>query len=188
MSDPTTHAAPPAPPADAARPPLYERLRELRAGLVTWIGVRPEHGVAMVAVPAALALADRGLEGDVAARRGDRAPATRSARQVTLVQAEHLPVIAALAGLPSVSPEALRRNVVVSGVNLLALMKQRFRIGDVVLEGTGPCAPCGRMDETIGPGGFQAVRGHGGINARVVQGGTIALGAAVELLPRREPG
>ena len=102
-------------------------------------------------------------------------------RQVTLIQAEHLPVIAALAGLGAVTPEELRRNVVVSGLPLLALKDRRFRIGSeaggwVLLEGTGECHPCSRMEEAFGPGGYNAVRGHGGITARVLEGGPIRVG------------
>ncbi len=102
-------------------------------------------------------------------------------RQVTLIQAEHLPVIAALAGLESVTPEELRRNIVVSGLPLLALKDRRFRIGSeaggwVLLEGTGECHPCSRMEEAFGSGGYNAVRGHGGITARVLEGGLIEVG------------
>ncbi len=104
-------------------------------------------------------------------------------RQVTLIQAEHLPVIAALAALESVTPEEMRRNIVVRGLPLLALKDARFQIGEVILEGTGECHPCSRMEETFGPGGYNAVRGHGGITARVVRGGVIRVGDAVVALP-----
>jgi MOSC domain-containing protein YiiM len=76
----------------------------------------------------------------------------------------------------------LRRNLVVSGVNLLALKGRRFLVGEAMLEGTGPCHPCSRMEEALGPGGLNAMRGHGGLNARVLQGGLIRLGAAVWVL------
>jgi len=158
--------------------PLRERLLDLPdTGTVIWIAVRPEHGAPMIELDRAAAIEDHGLEGDVAARGRGGGP-----RQVTLAQAEHLPVIAALAGVGLVQPSALRRNVLVAGINLLALAKMRFAIGDVVLVGTGPCAPCGRMDETIGPFGFQATRGHGGITARIERAGTIECGAAVRVL------
>jgi MOSC domain-containing protein YiiM len=105
-------------------------------------------------------------------------------RQVTLIQAEHLSVIAALAGLEGVTPEQLRRNIVVSGLPLLALKDRRFKIGDVLLEGTGECHPCSRMEEAFGPGGYNAVRGHGGITARVLEGGLIEVGGM--LVPVQE--
>ncbi|TWT52331.1 MOSC domain protein [Thalassoglobus neptunius] len=103
-------------------------------------------------------------------------------RQVTLIQAEHLPVVAQLCGRDAVSPEQLRRNLVVSGINLLSLKKSTFTIGDVLLEGTGPCDPCRRMEENLGEGGFQAMRGHGGITAKVLTGGTIRLGDPITLV------
>jgi MOSC domain-containing protein YiiM len=70
----------------------------------------------------------------------------------------------------------------VSGINLLSLKGLRFRIGEAVLEGTGPCDPCSRMEENLGPGGFQAMRGHGGLTARVIEAGTVCVGDRVEAL------
>jgi MOSC domain-containing protein YiiM len=102
---------------------------------------------------------------------------------VTLIQAEHLPVIATLTGHVSVPPEWLRRNLVVSCINLLALKDRRFRIGAVLLEGTGLCQPCSRMEEVLGPGGYNALRGHGGITARVVNGGSLCVGDRVVHVP-----
>jgi len=118
-------------------------------------------------------LAQRGLSGDRTAQRSG------GERQVTLFQFEHLAVIASLLGRDQVQPEQLRRNLAVSGINLLALRSGRFTIGGVTFQGTGPCAPCRRLEETLGPGGFNASRGHGGITARVLGGGWIRLGDEV---------
>jgi MOSC domain-containing protein YiiM len=128
------------------------------------------------------ALAGIGLADD---RLGQRGEAELSTRQVTLIQAEHLDVIAKLARVAQLDPVGLRRNLVVSGINLLALKNARLKLGDsVVLEIVGPCQPCSRMEETIGPGGYAAMRGHGGMTARVIEGGPIAVGDAVAALPR----
>ena len=69
----------------------------------------------------------------------------------------------------------LRRNLAVTGINVLALKDQFFEIGSTLLQGTGLCAPCSRMEELLGPGGYNAMRGHGGITARVVRGGWVAV-------------
>ena len=75
----------------------------------------------------------------------------------------------------------MRRNIVVSGINLQSLKEHQFKIGDATLYGTGNCPPCSRMEENLGPGGYCAMRGHGGITAFVVQTGTIRLGDHVKL-------
>lgn len=143
--------------------------RHAAPGRVVWIGIRPARGVDMESVEE-VAVTAAGPDGD--RTRGGR-------RAVTLLQAEHLPVIAALAGRASVSPALLRRNVVVAGLNLLGLKGRRFRIGEAVLRGTGPCAPCTRMETALGHGGYAAMRGHGGITAEVVAPGRVAVGDAL---------
>lgn len=79
-----------------------------------------------------------------------------------------------------VMPAQLRRNLMVEGINLLALKGRRFRIGAAVLEWSGECHPCSRMDEELGIGGYNAMRSHGGITARVIAGAVIRRGDAVE--------
>lgn len=130
-------------------------------------------------VDATQALAGIGLADDRLGRRGDSGLSTR---QVSLIQWEHLPVIAALAGVPAVDVVALRRNLVVSGINLLALKNARVRIGEALLEIVGPCHPCSRMEEAVAPGGYAAMRGHGGMTARVLEGGGLRVGDPVRAL------
>ncbi|HEU0032185.1 MAG TPA: MOSC domain-containing protein [Kofleriaceae bacterium] len=156
---------------------LRDRLADVpQIGRVTWIGLRPAHDAPLALVDHVEAIADRGLAGDRAAKsRGGN-------RQVTLVQAEHLPVIASILGAP-VEPVQLRRNLVIAGINLLSLGKLRFQIGDdVIVVGTGPCAPCSKLEDRLGPGGFQAARGHGGITAKIERGGVIRIGDPVRVV------
>jgi MOSC domain-containing protein YiiM len=75
----------------------------------------------------------------------------------------------------------LRRNIVVSGLNLNALRRQRFWVGEALLEATQLCHPCARMESELGPGGVIAMFGYGGLCAKVVQSGAIDCGAPVRL-------
>ncbi|HEX5539923.1 MAG TPA: MOSC domain-containing protein [Methylophilaceae bacterium] len=154
-------------------------------GRLEHILLRLQRRVPAVSVDEAQAIAGCGLQGD----RSCKTPVPgqpENKRQVTLIQAEHLPVIAALASVNRLEPAAMRRNLVVSGINLLAaraLFKDQMvliRIGEVVLEATGTCEPCSRMEELLGAGGYNAVRGHGGLTARIVQGGMLRLQDVVD--------
>ncbi len=159
--------------------PMRARVADVsQRGRLTWIGVRPAHGAPMVVLAEAAAIADRGLDGDRTA-----AGAGGGRRQVTLVQGEHLPVVAGFVGVAAIDPTQVRRNLVVTGINLAALHGLRVAIGDeVIVVPTGPCAPCRKLDALIGPGGFQAMRGHGGVTARIERGGRLRLGDVVHVL------
>jgi MOSC domain-containing protein YiiM len=146
------------------------------AGRIEQIIVRSASRDPARAIEATVAVAGVGLADD---RLGRRNEAELSTRQVTLIQREHLAVIAQLARVNGVDPVGLRRNLVLSGINLLALKNARVQVGEAVLEIVGPCQPCSRMEEAIGPGGYAAMRGHGGMTARVLTGGRIAVGDAV---------
>lgn len=139
-----------------------------QTGKITWIGVRPKRRATMVIVDTVEAKTNSGLTGDRYAGRSGK-------RQVTLIQQEHLAVIASLLNLDSVDPALLRRNICVSGINLLALKDKQFKIGNTILEYTGLCHPCSFMEETFGSGGYNAIRGHGGITARVIKSGLIKI-------------
>lgn len=155
------------PPSDSTLGILMASLP--RRGRVEWIGLREKRDVPMTSVGETRAIAGKGLT-------GDRYKGGSGKRGVTLIQAEHLPVIAALAGHDQVAAALLRRNIVVSGLPVIALKGRRFRIGEVLLEGTDSCDPCSRMEAALGAGGFNAMRGHGGLCARVIEGGSFQLG------------
>lgn len=157
--------------------PLQELLAAVpQQGRVRWLGVRPQARGAMLELNAVEARREAGLTGDHAR------PGPRNARQVTLIQWEHLAVVSALLGR-EIAPADLRRNIAVSGINLFSLKGRRFHIGQALLETTGWCQPCARLEERLGPGTFQAMRGHGGITARVIAGGVIRLDDHVRIEP-----
>lgn len=150
-----------------------------RAGRVEWIGVRPATRAPMKVLTQVELLAGRGLAGDRTAEKSRPG----NARQVTLIQAEHLQAVAQLLQRTSVDPALVRRNIVVSGINLLSLKGHRFRLGSALLEMTGECHPCSMMETHLGAGGYNAMRGHGGINARVIDGGVVAVGGDLIAVP-----
>ena len=78
-------------------------------------------------------------------------------------------------GKTVIPPDLLRRNIVVSGINLLALKHQQFQVGEILLETTGICAPCSRMEENLGAGGYNSMRGPGRITIKILQGGQTRL-------------
>jgi len=176
-------------------------LRELtasfpRPGRLEAIHLRPARHAPTVRVTDAIAVAEHGLQGDHTGDRPRRAAAaSHHRRQVTLIQAEHLQVVGSLLGLDGPIDDALlRRNLVVSGLNLLAarsLFKDRrllLRIGEATLEITGPCDPCSLMEEALGAGGLNAMRGHGGVTAAVIGSGRMAVGDAVRVVELQSPG
>lgn len=151
------------------------KLKHAKSGRVEWIGIRSERKATPLPVDEVIAHPGRGLDGD------HYSGGSTGKREVTLIQDEHLKSVAAILGTDIVDPSLTRRNIVVSGLNLLALKDRTFSVGEVILEYTGPCHPCSRMERNLGSGGYNAMRGHGGITARILSGGVIRLGDPVLL-------
>ncbi len=145
--------------------------QSLSAPRVEWLGISPGNRQPIEPRDEITVVTGTGVDDDYHSKKkpgGDR--------QVTLIQAEHFAVIAANTGRDSVSPELFRRNIVVRGIELTSLIGCRFRIGEALLEGTGPCTPCSRMDENLGQGGRLAMKGLGGLTAKVIEPGRIRVG------------
>jgi len=154
----------------------------VQTGRVEWIGLRPARGLPMKQVMQANAVAGTGLEGD---RAGGY---SSSKRQVTLIQSEYLAVVQSFLPAVDVTPANLRRNLVISGINLNALVKQVVVIGDVQMEITGLCHPCKKLEQQLGLGVFNALRGHGGLTAKILSSGPICIGDALEVRLQEIPG
>ncbi len=165
---------------ETERSPLARLLDTLpQVGKVVWIGVRPARREPLQPLSSVYAQVGTGLDGDRFRGRAE------SKRQVTLIQAEHLVAVGSMLGEAAIDPGRTRRNIVVSGINLLALKDKRFRIGGALCEMSGLCHPCSRMEEALGPGGYNAMRGHGGITARVIEPGLIRVGDEVKVEDNR---
>lgn len=164
------------PQTDGTREVVMETLAQMigrtaQPGRLDWIGLRASRKAEMQIVGDAQIDAS-GLLGDHG-RPGKRA--------VTLIQAEHLMAIGSYLGRDPIPPELLRRNLVISGLNLSALKGRVLQIGTARIEITGICAPCSRMEAALGHGGYSAMRGHGGWCATVNGEGTVAVGDPVHV-------
>lgn len=145
-------------------------------GTVEWISVRPNRGEAVIVKNKIFAIQNYGLADDRSSSSAG------GKRQATLFQAEYLAVLKSLHPQSEISYQALRRNIAVSGINLNALSNRRIKIGQAIFEITGFCHPCSKMEMQLGVGAYNALRGHGGLTARIIESGEIALGDKVQVL------
>ena len=130
--------------------------------------LRPARRAAVHRVAEACVTAGRGLV-------GDHAQARNPYRGVTLITTADIDAVAERLGR-AIDPRTLRRNLLLEAPGQFLRIGQRYVAGEVILLITGPCAPCGRMREVLGEPGFQAMRGHGGMTARVIRGGCLRVG------------
>lgn len=105
--------------------------------------------------------------------------------QVTLFAWETLIEAREKFEVPALEATAFRRNVVVQGVDLNALVGRRFTLGGVEFEGTGEAKPCYWMNQAIAPGAEEWLRGRGGLRTKVLTDGLLAVGP-VEILVAEE--
>jgi MOSC domain-containing protein YiiM len=132
------------------------------------------HRFPMQEVEQAEAIADKGFRGCVHGRRGSK-------RQVLLMDSETL-------GRFGIAPGAVKENVTTVGIDFQALKTgQRLRVGESLVEITGPCDPCPRMDE-IRMGLQQELRGQRGWLGKIIEAGIIRRGDRIEVEthPRKE--
>lgn len=111
--------------------------------------------------------------------RGDRYTAALNRKspdyEVTLIEAEHIEEFVQVTGLP-LSAEMPRRNIVTRGVRLNALCGQIFTVGRATFEGLELCRPCRLFAERTHREVVKFFLQKGGLRARIVSGGYIALG------------
>jgi len=99
--------------------------------------------------------------------------------QVSLIALEDIEAMATELAIGVDDHSRFRRNLVVSGVDLNALVGKEFRVSGVTLLGTEKCKPCFWMDEAIAPGAHDALKDRGGLRCRIVSGGTLEKGEFV---------
>jgi MOSC domain-containing protein YiiM len=148
-------------------------------GTVEGIFITPEARGPIHAVERVRAVEGRGLEGDrYHAGIGTYSQTPGTGRQMTLIDAAALDALQAEHGI-ALAPGASRRNLVVRGADLDALIGRRFWIGEVLCEGMRACPPCGHLETLAGPGVAKALIGRGGLRAEIRRSGTIRVGDAI---------
>jgi len=112
-----------------------------------------------------------GLEGDrfYGYRPGYKGQVTFFAWETLLAAREKF-------GLPALLPAVFRRNVVVEGLDLNGMLERRFTLGGVEFEGTGEARPCHWMNSVVAPGAEDWLMGCGGLRAKVLSDGALAVG------------
>ena len=117
---------------------------------------------------------------------GDHYSGQSGNRQLTFVLETDLIEIGRLLKADPVHPEKTRRNLLVIGLKPEDLLPgAKCKIGNsAIIEITGFCHPCKRMNETIGPGAEEAMKNRGGYTAKIVEGGLVKTGDPIAVLPR----
>ena len=149
---------------------------------VVGLFISPGIGERMQARTTVRALAGQGLEGDrYALGQGSYSRVPRQVvRHVSLIGREAMEVAnedLIRRGLAPFEPDETRRNVVVEGVDVYALLDREFRIGAVHLRGSDITRPCHVPSAAAGKTGFkEAYHDRGGILAEILSDGTISIG------------
>jgi len=138
-----------------------------------------EHPI--IGVPEIECVAGRGIRGD---RFFDYKPDYKG--QITFFAAEIydelcatlLPPVSQLSALNAQlpPPSAFRRNVITRGADLNSLIGKQFTIQGVTFEGTAECSPCYWMDQAFAPGTEAALKGRGGLRAKILTDGWLRIG------------
>lgn len=102
--------------------------------------------------------------------------------EITFIEIEVVESVAAELERPFLAVDS-RRNVATAGIRLDILIGRRFQIGDAVFEGLRPCEPCNHLNELTGLAVRALLVGRGGLRARVVETGTIAVGSKIVVAP-----
>ena len=141
-------------------------------GRVEEINIGPERELP-APVDRVRALAAKGLEGN--RYFYDQAPPGRA---LTLIAAEAIEDFRAESGIPLTAAES-RRNVLVRGIDVNALVGKRFKIGEVECLGVELCEPCAHLESVTHPGVLRGMVHRAGLNADILTDGEIAVGDPV---------
>jgi MOSC domain-containing protein YiiM len=149
-------------------------------GVVEEIYVAREGSAAMERVEAVRTIEGRGIEGDRYCEGTGFWTPYGDVCEVTLISSEDLDRIESELGIRVKNGEH-RRNIITRGIRLGDLRRKRVRIGEAILEYDRPRPPCRHVQDLSEPGMTRALKGRGGICARIVKAGRIRARDAIEV-------
>lgn len=141
-------------------------------GRVEAIYIAAEHGELPRPVETVRAIAGKGLEGNRYFDTG------KPEEELTLIAAEEIEWAATEHGIHA-DAAATGRNVLTRGVDLNALVGQRFKVGELECRGVELCEPCRTFESRTAPGAIKAFAHRAGLNAEILVGGELRPGDSV---------
>lgn len=154
----------------------------MKTGILRSIWISSTARSSLVSIAEVRAVPGRGLEGDrYFLECGSFSSWPGGGRAVSLIAEETLQAVRAEQGI-DLSEGRSRRNLVTSGITLADLQDRTFRIGTAVFRGIRPCPPCRHLEQLTQDGVLDALKDRGGFRADVIEGGTLRVGDAIELL------
>lgn len=150
------------------------------SGTVEGLHLAPRSFLPMLSRDKLVLIPGKGVEGDrYASEEGFYSDRPEPGRQITLFEMETLEALRRDHKI-TLAPEDHRRNVTTRGVPLNHLVGRRFRVGAALLEGTRLSTPCRHIEQVTGLEVFNPLLNRSGLHARILVGGEILTGDAVE--------
>ncbi|MBJ7244607.1 MAG: MOSC domain-containing protein [Solirubrobacteraceae bacterium] len=150
-------------------------MSEQPAGRIEAIYITAVSEAPMLSLESVSAITGCGLEGD---RYCIDEPGQKSFENLTLIEQEAYDHLATIdLELPT---NALRRNLLTSGIELNPLVGKEFMVGEVRCLGTELADPCNYIQGRTMPGVLKAMVGRGGLRCQILDGGTISVGDVVQ--------
>ena len=168
--------------SDLSVPETGTQLTTTASGFVEAIHIAATAGAPTRPLEVVRASPGIGLEGDrYAAGQGHYSHDHRVSRDLTLIEAEVIEVLARDHGIALASGET-RRNITTRGIRLDDLLGRRFRVGEVLCEGTRLCEPCQYLADLTGKPLLRPLVHRGGLRADIVRGGYIRHGDRIQVV------
>jgi MOSC domain-containing protein YiiM len=154
----------------------------INMAILIGIYISPQHKAPLQAIPTAQLQAGYGIVGDRFHSQLTTAAIPRPNKEITLIQVEHIDHFNT-ATSQTWGYGDFRRNLITQGIDLNALVNQHFMLGNTELKGLQLCEPCNHLAKYLGNNVMAGLKHKGGLRARIITGGNIAVGDAIRLCP-----